>query len=130
MTQVLKVAAVGIICTVIIVLVRQMRPELAPFVQAGGIIVISVTLLSYLKVILERSEEIFNDFEIFDTAYLNLLVKVLGIAIVTKIGADICADNGNSALKTGIELAGKVLIIAMCLPLIEAVVKLAGGLLK
>lgn len=130
MTEAIKLAAVGIICAVIIVLVRQMRPEFAPFVQAGGVIVITVMLAEYLKIILEKSTEIFESFEIFDAAYLSLLVKVLGIAIVTKIGADICADNGNAALQSVVELAGKVLILAMCLPLIETVVELAGGLLK
>lgn len=130
MTEAIKLAAVGIICAVIIVFIRQMRPEFAPLVQSGGVIVMTVMIASYLKVVLDKSAEVFEGFEIIDKAYLGLLIKILGIAVVTKIGADVCEDNGNSALKSGVELGGKVLILAMCLPLIEAVVELAGGLLK
>lgn len=130
MTEAVKTAAVGIICAVIILLVRQLRPEFAPFVQMGGVIVIAAAVSAYIKAVVGKAAEIFEEYGVSDAAYPGILVKVLAVAVITRIGADICADSGNSALKSGVELAGKVLILAMCFPMIEAVVKLAGGLLK
>ena len=57
-------------------------------------------------------------------------MKILGIAVVTKIGADICTDSSNSALATVVELVGKAIILAMCLSLIKTLAELAKGLLE
>lgn len=130
MTEAVKIAAAGIICAVLVLLVRQLRPELAPFLQTGGIIVIAVMIAAYIKSVIEKAAGIFEEADAVDAAYLSILVKVLAVAVITRTGADMCADSGNSALKSCVELAGKVLILAMCFPMIEAVVKLAGGLLK
>lgn len=130
MSGALKITAVGIICTAVILLIREIRPELAPFVQAGAVVVLTAVIMSYLKAVLNNAEELFDSFSLFGGSYLSLLVRILGIAVITKFGADICEDNGSSVLKTGVELAGKVLILAMCFPMIEAVVKFAAGLIK
>ena len=126
----LKFAVIAVICAVLCVLVRQIRPEIAVFVQLGGIIVIVVMIIGYLKTVLAASTELFEKFNVLDAGYFKLLIKVLGIAVVSKTGADICADSGNSALAANVELAGKVIIIALCFSLIKAVTELAGSLLE
>lgn len=130
MTEAVKIAAVGIVCAVLCVLVKQYRPELEPFVQMGGIIVLAVMLFKYLKIVLDSALGLLNEFDIIDAEYLEILAKVLGIAIITKIGADICSDSGNSALASNVELAGKVMILVLCFSLIKTVARLAGGLLQ
>lgn len=130
MTEGLKFAAVGIICAAAVLLVKELRPELAPFVQTGGIIVIAALLFEYLKKMLESASELFSEFDVLNTEYLSLLIKILGIAVVTEIGADICEDSGNTALAENVELAGRVLILFMCFPLIKTVAQLAGGLIS
>lgn len=130
MTEILKFASIGIVCTVVYVLVRQLRPEFAPFIQSAGLIVMTVLLMDYLKKLLESASELFSAFDVLDIDYLYLLIKVLGIAVVSKIGADICNDSGNSALAGNVELAGKVLILFLSFSLIKTVTELAGGLIK
>lgn len=130
MTEALKIAAVGIICAFLCVLVRQYRPELEPFLQTGGIIVLVVILFGYLQKVLSAASELLKEFDVLDSSYFEVIVKVLGIAIITKIGADVCTDSGNSALATNVELAGKVMILLLCFSLIKTVAQLAGGLLK
>ncbi|MEE0980647.1 MAG: stage III sporulation AC/AD family protein [Acutalibacteraceae bacterium] len=62
--------------------------------------------------------------------YVLLLLKVLGVALITKFAIDICNDSGNSALGTAVSLAGKAVILIMCFPLLSTVVELAVGMLK
>lgn len=127
--EIVKIVVIGIVCAVVTVIVRQYRPDIAPFVQMSGIIAITVAVMVLFKDILGKTEELFTGVEIINEGYLELLVKVLGIAIVTKIASDICSDSGNSALATGVELGGKVLILSLCLSLLKTVAALAGGLL-
>lgn len=123
-------AAVGIVCAVMCVLVKQYRPEIEPFVQIGAITVITAMLFKYLKIVLDNTLELLEEFDAIDSAYLEIIIKVLGIAVITKIGADICSDSGNSALASNVELAGKVMILVLSFSLIKTVAQLAGGLLR
>lgn len=66
---------------------------------------------------------------VVNTEYVNLLIKALGIAIISKVCSDICRDSGNTVLATDVEIGAKLLIIAFCIPMIKAVISLASGLI-
>ena len=128
--ELFKFALVGIICAVLTVAVRQTRPDIAVFVQLAGIVVLAFFAVEYLKNIFIETDGLFAETELISDGYLSLLVKILGIAVITKIGSDICSDSSNSALATVVELVGKSVILAMCLSLIKTLAELAKGLLE
>lgn len=128
--ELFKFALVGIICAVLTVTVRQSKPELAVFVQLAGITVLAFFAVEYLKNIFIETDGLLAETELISEGYLILLVKILGIAVITKIGSDICSDSSNSALATVVELVGKSVILAMCLSLIKTLAELAKGLLE
>ena len=129
--EIIKFALVGIICAVLVVVVRQQRPELAVIVQLAGIAVLAILSIEYLKNIFAETDALLTlKNEFLNDGYLELLVKILWIAAVTKIGSDICKDSANSALATIVELVGKTVILAMCLSLIKTLAEISKGLLK
>lgn len=128
--EIIKFALVGIICAVLVVVVRQQRPELAVIVQLAGIAVLAILSIECLKNIFAETDGLFSEVEFLNDGYLELLVKILWIAAVTKIGSDICKDSANSALATIVELVGKTVILAMCLSLIKTLAEISKGLLK
>lgn len=128
--EIIKFALVGIICAVLVVVVRQQRPELAVIVQLAGIAALVILSIEYLKNIFAETDGLFSEVEFLNDGYLELLVKILWIAAVTKIGSDICKDSANSALATIVELVGKTVILAMCLSLIKTLAEISKGLLK
>lgn len=128
--EIIKFALVGIICAVLVVVVRQQRPELAVIVQLAGIAVLAILSIEYLKNIFAETDGLFSEVEFLNDGYIELLVKILWIAAVTKIGSDICKDSANSALATIVELVGKTVILAMCLSLIKTLAEISKGLLK
>lgn len=62
------------------------------------------------------------------SSYLKIMFKVLGIALITQIISDICRDSGESALSGQTEVAAKILIVTLILPLLQAVVEVITGL--
>ena len=62
------------------------------------------------------------------SAYLKIMFKVLGIALVTQIIVDLCRDCGESALAGQTEVAAKIVIVSLILPLLQAVIKVITGL--
>lgn len=98
------------------------------------ILVLFSSALLFFKIVCSIGEITDTLKEITDNAgelssYLKLMLKVLGIALITQITADICRDCGESALAGQTEVAAKIIIVAMILPLFEAVVKIISGLL-
>lgn len=62
------------------------------------------------------------------SSYLKIMFKVLGIALITQIISDICKDSGESTLAGQTEVAAKILIVTLILPLLQVVVEVITGL--
>ena len=62
--------------------------------------------------------------------YSKLMLKILGITLLTQIVCDICRDNGENALASMTGLVAKIIIVSLVLPLFETVIKIVGGLVK
>ncbi len=83
--------------------------------------------VSYLTDIIDTLSGMVSGLE-ETSAYLKIMFKVLGIALITQIISDLCRDCGESALAGQTEVAAKIFIVALILPLLQAVVKVITGL--
>ena len=61
--------------------------------------------------------------------YGLILFKTLGICFLAQFAADSCRDAGESALASKVELAGKISILVLSLPLFEDIAQTALGLI-
>ena len=57
----------------------------------------------------------------FDAALFRPLIKTTGIAIVSRLGSDLCRDAGEGAMASLVEMAGSFSAILVALPLFETV---------
>ncbi len=127
--DVAKIAAAGILTAMIYALVRQIKPEFAPVVILGGSAVILVTVAGRF---FEASETVDQMMRLagLEKENVSILMRALGICVITQFAADICYDNSSSALAAAVELAGRVGAITLALPMLQAVAKTALGLMK
>lgn len=129
MEEIVKLTAVVVIGCICVVLIRQHRPELSLLVQLAGLAVV----LTFAVAVMSNALDYCRDYlaqDIIDEGYLKLLLKALGIAVVAKIGGDVCRDSGNSALAFGVELASKAAILLLTLPMLRNLADITSGLLK
>ena len=126
-----RIAAV-VVCEIIVyVLLKQYRPAFAVLSEA----VCGAVLLLVLSDELDEVMALFGGL-LSQTGmgreYLSILLKALGTALVVQFTADLCRDAGDGAAASRIEFAGKVIMAASSIPLIEGVVglitELAGTL--
>ena len=111
-----KICLVAVTGVCLCVIVKQWKSDFLPLLRlaltvvfAGAILSLSVPLVSYLREMTSQAGL---------SAYAALLVKALGIAILTQCASDICRDAGESGVANGVELAGKAEILLLCLPLL------------
>lgn len=62
--------------------------------------------------------------------YIKLMMKVLGITLISQFTADMCRDAGENTLASQTETATKIIIVLMVLPLFETVLNMITGLLE
>ncbi len=65
-----------------------------------------------------------------DGAAVGIMLKALGISYITVFAADICTDAGQSSLASRVELAGRLCLAAMALPLVKRIIAIAAELIK
>ena len=111
------------------VLLRRYQPELALGVGLLAGVAVLAGLLKTVLPLLQRVQVLAENAAV-PTAYMGVLLKGLGICLLTQIAADTCRDAGETALANKAELVGKVLLLAVALPLFEEIIALALSLVQ
>lgn len=111
------------------VLLRRYQPELALGIGLLAGVAVLGSLLSMVLPLLRRMQMLAESAAV-PTAYIGVLLKGLGICLLTQLATDTCRDAGETALANKAELVGKVLLLTVALPLFEEIVTLALSLLQ
>lgn len=120
--DIVKIIGVGLISLIIIIILKQYRPEFTIYVSiiAGVIIILMITdsmsgIITMLQDIASRAN--------INSQFLKILIKITGIAILTEFAVSICKDSGESAVASKVDIGGKVIIISMSIPIIRALLE-------
>ncbi|MDR0805028.1 MAG: stage III sporulation protein AC/AD protein family [Oscillospiraceae bacterium] len=109
-------AAVGIVTAVLISIVGQHKPEFKIYLSVAASVLIVAAALPALSPVLTSVRE-FADKAGLSGVYLGTLLKCLAVCYIGGIAADICRDAGETAIASKLDLAGKIAITALSLPL-------------
>ncbi len=118
--EIIQIIGLGFVVTLLILIIKQQRPEIA--VQLGLTLsaIIFLMVLSKLNVVLDLFRDLAEKANV-SQMYLNTILKIIGIAYVTEFGAQVCRDAGEGAVAGKIEFAGKILVMVMAVPIIALV---------
>ncbi|MCI9413684.1 MAG: stage III sporulation protein AD [Clostridiales bacterium] len=127
--EVAAVVGLTVAAAFLAVILRQQRPEyaLAIGLMAG---------VAILTLIITKAVPVFNSLkELLDKAslpveYGAVLFKALGVCLLTQLASDACEDAGEKALAAKAELAGKVALLILALPLFQKVAEMAASLMN
>ena len=128
MSEVGKIVALCLIGIVLILLLQKSHPEIAILLAlsiCGGVLLYS---LSGMKAILALLEQMSLAGGLSEDL-LRPLVKTVGIALVSRVGAELCRDANQGALATVVETVGAFSAIVVAIPLFAAVWELLRGML-
>lgn len=125
--EIFKVVGFSIVSVVLIVLLKEEKKEMALLLTIVSGICILVFVLSKLTPIIDMLNSLINNSGI-NKDFLVIILKITGIAYLVEFGKNICVDAGQSAIATKLEMAGKVIIVSLSLPLITTLVNLLSGL--
>lgn len=120
--DIVKIIGVGLISLIIIIIVRQYKPEFTLYVSllAGAIILLFI--MDKIEGIIDLLTSLSNKTAI-NNEFLTLLIKITGIAFLTEFAVSICKDTGESAIANKVDMGGKVIIISMSIPIISSLLE-------
>ncbi|MCL5971609.1 MAG: stage III sporulation protein AD [Firmicutes bacterium] len=121
MHTILKVASIALIATVLLVVLREERKEWGVVIRFAVGAVVLLLILAPLQTVIAQVLQLATLVKVRGL-YLAILLKVIGIAYIATFAAQMAYDTGESGLGWRVELAGKVAILALSLPLISAII--------
>jgi stage III sporulation protein AD len=123
-----RICALAILGAVALTVLRKWNADLLPLARVavavmlalGGLVLLAPTV-NYLKDLAEKTEI---------SGYTAPLFKALAVALLTHLCAELCRESGEGGVADGVELAGQLEILLLCLPLINEILEVAGRLLS
>lgn len=126
--NILGIAGIAICAAVVAAMLRRYHQEYAVLVGIAAGIVILIEILTSIAPAVQQISRLLSSAGI-SSQYEVILLKTLGICFLAQFAADACRDAGESALASKMELAGKISILILSLPLFEQIAKTAVGLI-
>lgn len=117
----IKIVAIGIISSIIVVILKQERPEIALIVGIAAAVSILIILVNYLTEVLGVFSSIVDKTGI-DQGLFSAIIKIIGVGYLAEFSAGICEDSGNKSIGEKISFGGKIIILILSLPILTAVI--------
>jgi stage III sporulation protein AD len=120
--EIIQVVGLGLIATVLVLVVKEQKPMFAFLIAASTGVLIFLYLIGKIGGIIEVLEDLAEKSGV-QMIYLKTILKIIGIAYIAEFGAQIVRDAGQESIASKIEMAGKVLIMVLAIPIISIIIE-------
>lgn len=119
---IIQAAVLGITAVALAVQLKPLRQEYSVYLILAAGLVIGFLSISRLELILDTVRAIGSQIRV-NNIYLGTLLKMVGITYIAEFASGICRDAGFSALGTQVEMFGKLSILAVSAPVLQALLE-------
>jgi stage III sporulation protein AD len=120
--EIIQIAGIGIIAAVLSLIIKEQKPAFAFMISLFAGAVIFLFLVGKIAEVIEVLKDLAGHSGI-DMIFLSTILKIIGIAYIAEFAAQMTRDAGEEAIAAKIELAGKILIMFMALPIIRVLIE-------
>jgi len=127
--DIIKVAGIGLVAAVLALTVKNQRPDMGFQISIAAGVVIVLIVCTNLSPVLNFFQSL-TRFSGMDNFYVGIILKIIGISFVSDMVSDLCTDAGEEAIGKKVELAGKVGVLLVALPLFDSLLKLVQVMMR
>src|SRR4051812_12412313 len=120
--EMIQIVGLGLAATILIAVLKGRSPQIAFLLALLVGVFIFIFLLDKIGLVITMLQRLSVQAGI-EMIFLQTILKIIGIAYIAEFGAQIAKDSGEGAIASKIELAGKVLILVLALPIIQRVIE-------
>lgn len=126
--NIIGIAGVALVAAILSAMLKRYHQEYAIMVNIAAGIIIIVQILANISPAVQQLNVLLSSAGL-SSEYSLILFKTLGICFLSQFAADSCRDAGEGALATKVELAGKITIVLLALPMFESIATTAVALI-
>ncbi|MBO4472511.1 MAG: hypothetical protein J5765_01745 [Clostridia bacterium] len=126
--QIVRVIGVGLIGALVAGLLREEKSELYIFAVIACGALILIILLSSLTEVISEFGMLIGQSGVDESLFAGVL-KIIGIGYITEYASSVCSDYGMSSIGNKLQLAGKVAIFFMTMPILSNLVGVISSML-
>lgn len=126
--EIIKILGIAIVGAVSALIVKEHKPQFAVIIGIATAVILFLMILSQVEYVLNIVTMTATGLDI-NTEYVAAIFKMVGISYLSQFGSEICRDAGQNAIAAKVELAGKIMIVALSVPILIELMNLLVSLL-
>lgn len=117
-----RIVGLALITTIFVLIIKREKPALAIMLSMAFSVVVLLMIMGKLVTIVQVLQNMAGRANA-NYFFLTTVLKILGVAYLTELGAAVCRDAGEEAIASKMELAAKIVIAVMALPIMVAILE-------
>ena len=106
--------------------VKSVKKDMGQLISLAAVICIMAAMIPYIRQVVAAIREL-SSYSEMGEKYMEPILKITGIAYISRLGSELCADCGEGAFASRVEMAGKIAIGVITIPVArEAFSKIMG----
>jgi len=126
---ILQIAGIALITTFLALVIKEQKPNYAFLLVLFAGCAIFLFLIDQIGTIIQMIDKLAAAANV-NAIYIKTIMKIIGIAYIAEFASHISKDAGQNAMAAKVELAGKILILAMAIPIISVMVETILNMVK
>ena len=128
MEDYIKICAGVIIAVILGIALSKRSADVAMVLSILVCCMILTAMAGFLEPVMDFLREL-QQIAQLDGQMVEILLKAVGIGLISEIAALICADSGSGALGKGLIILASAVILFLCLPLMRSLLELMNEIL-
>lgn len=129
MHEFLKAAAIALISVVLCQVLAKQNKDISSILMIAVCALVAIAAMQYVHPIIDFFRRL-NVIGQFDPQLFGILIKAVGVGMLSEITGMICTDAGNSALAKTLHIMATAVIIWISLPLLNAFIQMIENILE
>jgi len=126
--EIVQIVGLGLVGTFLTVILRDRYEEYSMLLRVAIGIIVFLLVIDYLRAVLGVVTDLARGSSI-NWVFLETLLKIIGVAYLAEFAAQVCNDAGEHSTASHIQLAGKLVVLVMAVPIIVSVLETVLGFL-
>lgn len=119
----IAVSFAAVIVVLIAIKIKDMDSGYGVILSMAGCVMVMYFVVSRFRQIADYIDRITAYISV-NITYIDVILKMIGLAYVCQFSSDLCRDAGYNAIASQVEMAGKISLILLCMPVLMSVIDL------
>ncbi|GGF08288.1 stage III sporulation protein AD [Halobacillus andaensis] len=120
--DIVQIVSLGLVASLLIILLKEHKSSIAFLLLLFTVILIFIAVIDHVKYIFSLLQYMAEQAQV-ESIYFKTILKIIGIAYITEFGSQLIRDAGLNSLASKVELAGKLFILMLAIPIITALIE-------